>query len=63
MIIADAIDVIEKLAVPIGIAIAAVVFLRVPKFRKGLTESFRAGQQAGRRFGKREADKSEEEKT
>ena len=53
MLLAALLDVLEKLAVPIGIALAVIVILAVPPFRKGILQSFRAGQQAGEKLGKR----------
>jgi len=45
---ADAISVLERLAVPIGVALAVLLILAVPAFRKAVLRSFQAGQQFGR---------------
>jgi hypothetical protein len=50
--IADAIDVFERLAIPIGIVLAVLVILIVPSFRKSIADSFRAGRKARERFTK-----------
>ena len=49
MIIADAIDVFERLAIPIGVALAVVLILIVPSFRKSIADSFQAGRKARER--------------
>jgi hypothetical protein len=54
MVLAAAIDVIEKLAFPIGIVIGVLAILAIPKLRKGIFDAFYSGHQAGAKFGKRE---------
>ena len=56
MVLAAAIDVVEKLAFPIGIVIGAVAILAIPKLRKGVFDAFHSGHQAGAKFGQREND-------
>jgi|GEM_PF-929212 len=48
MIIAATIDVLEKVLPPAAVLLGVLIVLIVPKFRKGIMESLRAGQRAGR---------------
>ena len=52
MFVADAIDVVERLAIPIGIVLAVVLILVVPSLRKSIADSFHAGRNARERFTK-----------
>jgi hypothetical protein len=56
MVLAIAVDVVERLAIPIGIVLAAVAVLAIPQLRKGILDSFSAGHQAGAKFGKRDGE-------
>jgi hypothetical protein len=52
VMLGDIVDKLELLAVPVGIGLAVVAVLVIPKFRRGLKESDEAGRQAGDRFAK-----------
>jgi hypothetical protein len=48
---------LERFAIPIGLAIAALLVVAVPSWRRALVECFRAGQRHGRRLsGKKDSE-------
>ena len=53
VIVADAIDVVERLAIPIGVVLAIVIIVSVPALRRSMSESFQAGRKARERWTKK----------
>ncbi|MDP6546961.1 MAG: hypothetical protein QGH60_23545 [Phycisphaerae bacterium] len=61
MTFAAAIDVLERLAIPIGIAIAVLAYLLVPSLRKNFMDSYNKGKNMRERMtGKTPKDNEEE---
>jgi hypothetical protein len=51
---------VERFAIPIGIAIAALLVVAIPSWRRGLMECFRAGKRHGERLSGREKPEDDE---
>jgi hypothetical protein len=60
MLYAELVDVLQQYAVPIGIGLAALLFLLVPPLRKGLIKSFEEGRKDGERWRGKKREEEEE---
>ena len=60
MIFASTLDVLERLAIPIGIGLGVLLTLLVPAFRRNFTDSYKKGKNMRERLTGKNSQKDQE---